>query len=191
MMPLLSKPFVNRLASAISARQNLALRLPNRDALASIQKRFASRTYPNIPGQWVWLRLKDHYYFYFFIGWGIMWGIIFGVHILMGPNELVDVPEGYEPHFWEYEKHPITQLIMKYQVRPPQKDHEMTMHSLGAEQIRIAQRITENRVRRLMYERGDYRGWYYRPIVSRWVENNRIMYEKDRENYEPHFHAEW
>lgn len=33
-----------------------------------------------------------------------MFGIIFGVHILMGPSELADIPEGYEPHFWEYEK---------------------------------------------------------------------------------------
>lgn len=41
--------------------------------------------------------------------------------------ELIEVPDGYEPRHWEYEKHPISRFMSKYCYVPPEREQEVFM----------------------------------------------------------------
>ncbi|KAA3669806.1 NADH dehydrogenase (ubiquinone) 1 beta subcomplex subunit 5 [Paragonimus westermani] len=53
--------------------------------------------------------------------------LVFCVNLFVGPAELTDIPEGYEPRFWEYYRHPISRLIAKHFTPHPQMLYESTL----------------------------------------------------------------
>ncbi|KRX72424.1 NADH dehydrogenase [ubiquinone] 1 beta subcomplex subunit 5, mitochondrial, partial [Trichinella sp. T6] len=138
------------------------------------------------PGKLRWYRFKDIVHFYFFIGSVFFLGIATYVNLMYGSCEFRDTPEGYEPHFWEYEKHPISQFFMRYFTVNPQKMYEKRLAKIGIEMQKRRWILEEKRVKHLMFERADYKAWYYIPMKAKWTERNRWHFDRYRDNVE-HF----
>ncbi|XP_003375987.1 secretin receptor [Trichinella spiralis] len=101
-----------------------------------------------------------------------------------GSCEFRDIPEGYEPHFWEYEKHPISQFFMRYFTVNPQKMYEKRLAKISIEMQKRRWILEEKRVKHLMFERADYKAWYYIPMKAKWTERNRWHFDRYRDNIE-------
>uniref|UniRef100_A0A915DDZ5 NADH dehydrogenase [ubiquinone] 1 beta subcomplex subunit 5, mitochondrial n=1 Tax=Ditylenchus dipsaci TaxID=166011 RepID=A0A915DDZ5_9BILA len=115
------------------------------------------------PGQLLHNRYKDQMHFYFVaIGVYPILLILFFTHVYYGSCELQDYPEdGTVPHYWQFERTPLRQWYAKWK------------HSILKRWRRM-----ETRVKHLQGERWDYKGYYYRPISSSWVEYSK--YRKDK-----------
>ncbi|KFD57104.1 hypothetical protein M514_01989 [Trichuris suis] len=140
------------------------------------------------PGSLTWYRFKDVVHFHLCIGAIFFGGIAAFVNIFYGKCELKDIPEGYEPHYWEYEKHPISRFFMRYCTVNPQKFYEKRLARLKQEMQKRQWINEEKRVKHLMFERADYKAWYYIPMKAKWVERNRWQFDYLRENFETYKH---
>ncbi|OON19509.1 hypothetical protein X801_04621, partial [Opisthorchis viverrini] len=107
--------------------------------------------------------------------------LVFLVNVFVGPAELTDIPEGYEPRYWEYHKHPISRFMAKYMSPHPQKVYESFLGQL--EDIREQKElIFEDRwLRSSDRAHGDYRGWYFIPANPAGVNRARKELELDQE----------
>ncbi|CDW57289.1 NADH ubiquinone oxidoreductase sgdh subunit [Trichuris trichiura] len=114
--------------------------------------------------------------------------VLLAKKLISGKCELKDTPEGYEPHYWEYEKHPISRFIMRYLTLNPQKFYEKKLARLDLEMQQRRWINEEKRVKHLMFERADYKAWYYIPMKAKWVERNRWYFDYLRENFETYKH---
>jgi len=140
------------------------------------------------PSQHTYFRVKDHFMFYTAVGVGVYMAIWLYFEIFVGPAELRDIPEGYEPHWWEYEHHPITQVLCKYIWRNPQMEHEKMLHILQDENNKVTMRKLEERVRMLMFERTDYKAWHYQSVSAKWVEFEDWKTKQIFDNFEGFTH---
>ncbi|CAN7986350.1 unnamed protein product [Ixodes hexagonus] len=129
------------------------------------------------PSRFSWNLFKDHLHFYLLLGIIPISTFIFLVNVFVGPPQLADIPEGYEPKYWEYYNHPIKQWIARYFCRNPQENYEKKMCVLQTEyekaQLRqvtgLQTRKRTNKLKILMEERGDYQAWYYVPYDSKYA----------------------
>lgn len=62
------------------------------------------RTFPLGPSRWQWNKFKDHAHFYVMLGVIPCALIITYANVFIGPATLSEIPEGYEPKYWEYYK---------------------------------------------------------------------------------------
>jgi len=136
-----------------------------------------ARTITRLPNSTTWMRVKDLTHFYLAVGAIVFGGTALVVDTLYGPCQLQDTPEDYEPRFWQYEKHPMYQLIIRYSSQNPQKNFEQQLGFIDNYTKKEMWEREELRARRLMYERQDYKAWYYIPYTTKWVEWSRTEYE--------------
>ncbi|XP_059138766.1 NADH dehydrogenase [ubiquinone] 1 beta subcomplex subunit 5, mitochondrial-like [Physella acuta] len=113
-----------------------------------------------IPSRFDWTRFKDDFIFYLMLGLVPMMATITSINLFIGPAELSEIPEGYEPKEWEYYKSPIKRWLAKYVYEEPQKEYERTLHFLHESQQKRYWRIMKKRYQFLSQERMDYQGWY-------------------------------
>ncbi|CAN7987542.1 unnamed protein product [Ixodes pacificus] len=130
------------------------------------------------PSNFAWNLFKDHLHFYFLLGVIPIGTFIFLVNVFIGPPQLADIPEGYEPKYWEYYNHPIKQWIARYIGHSPQENYEKMMYLLQVEYEKAQLRMVEKKVKDLMDERGDYQAWYYVPYDSKYT---KFFKEKQEE----------
>lgn len=62
------------------------------------------RVLPLQPSRWQWNKFKDLLHFYIAIGVIPLGLIVLFTNIFVGPATLSEIPEGYEPKYWEYYK---------------------------------------------------------------------------------------
>jgi len=125
-----------------------------------------------------WMRVKDHYHFYIFLGLVIFGSAALVVNTLYGPCQLVDTPDDFEPRYWQYDRHPMHQMIIKYSGANPFGAYEHKLGKLETYWQKIIWDREEQRARHLMYERQDYKAWYYVPYTTKWVEWSHWEFEK-------------
>ncbi|GAA49230.1 NADH dehydrogenase (ubiquinone) 1 beta subcomplex 5, partial [Clonorchis sinensis] len=125
--------------------------------------------------------VSTYNHFYAMLGLVPCLVLVFLVNVFVGPAELTDIPEGYEPRHWEYHKHPISRFIAKYMSPHPQKTYESFLGQLDdiREQKEL---IFEDRwLRSSDRTYGDYRGWYFIPANPAGVIRARKELELDQE----------
>ncbi|KAK4475096.1 hypothetical protein MN116_002186 [Schistosoma mekongi] len=122
------------------------------------------RTIPKRGSDYMLRVFVDRMHFYFMLGLIPSFIFIFIVNVFIGPAELTDIPEGYEPYHWEYHRHPISRFIAKYMTIHPQKAYEVTLANL--DDLRISKELSEEErwFRNSQLEHGDFRGWYFVPV---------------------------
>jgi len=121
------------------------------------------------PSRFEWTEFKDNAHFYLMLGIVPIATLILLVNVFIGSCELREIPDNYEPKHWEYFKHPIEQWFSRYVYDHPAKEYEKMLHQLNVESRKREFRALEKKVRRLMAERGDYKGWYYLPVNAERV----------------------
>jgi len=119
------------------------------------------------PSQWEYTQWKDEVHFYTMLALVPMAILVTTINVFIGRAELADVPEEYEPKHWEYHQHPISRFFSKYLYANPQRDYEKMLHLINYENEKRKFRQLEHRVKELMAQRGDYKGWYYIPVNER------------------------
>ncbi|CAH8641482.1 unnamed protein product [Heterobilharzia americana] len=105
-------------------------------------------------------KLGDQMHFYLMLGLVPVLLLAFLVNVFVGPAELTDIPEDYEPRHWEYHKHPITRFIAKYLHMHPQKVYETTVGCY--EEIRAAKKAK----RTFMLNQDTALSDHYYPILT-------------------------
>uniref|UniRef100_A0A915IY62 NADH dehydrogenase [ubiquinone] 1 beta subcomplex subunit 5, mitochondrial n=1 Tax=Romanomermis culicivorax TaxID=13658 RepID=A0A915IY62_ROMCU len=110
---------------------------------------------------------------------------LFLLNLFYGRCELREIPADYEPRFWEYENQPIKQLKMKYGYGSMQRKHEKCMAFGHQSAKNYFWRIKEERIHHLMFERQDYKAWYYIPYQAKWNNLSHQLAEKTIFNRDP------
>jgi NADH:ubiquinone oxidoreductase, NDUFB5/SGDH subunit len=59
---------------------------------------------PMTPSRFQWHKFKDSLHYFTMVGLIPMSALIFYVNVFIGPAQLTEVPEGYEPEHWEYHR---------------------------------------------------------------------------------------
>lgn len=131
------------------------------------------------PSRFNYTQFKDDFHFYAMLGIIPLGTIIFLVNIYVGPAELAETPEGYEPKHWEYYQNPIKRFFARYFQPPEEQEYEKHLHLLQEEMDRVEWRVNWKKVRKLMAERGDYKGPFFIPTdIGRQV--RRARYEAEQ-----------
>lgn len=117
------------------------------------------------PSKYQWQRYKDVLHFYIFLGVIPGLAVVFYANVFIGPAKLAEVPEGYEPKYWEYYKHPISRFIARYLTTSYQQDYERNLFYIKEESEKQRMRRLAKRVDQLMQERGDYPNYNVHPII--------------------------
>lgn len=95
-----------------------------------------------------------------------------------------DIPEGYEPKEWEYERHPITRFFLKYIMTDYRSKYELDLAYLAKENEKYMLRKIEKRVKELMSTKSDYASWFYKPATAGYIRNKRETYRTVIDKYD-------
>lgn len=135
-----------------------------------------------LPSKYEYTKWKDMLHFYVLLGLIPIGIVVFSANVFIGHAELTDIPEGYFPENYEYHSSPITRFLTKYFYTNPQREYEKMCHSLYHENKVLELRRMEKKVKMLMAQRGDYKGWYYMPANDRHVYVAREYEDQLKEN---------
>ncbi|XP_059612997.1 NADH dehydrogenase [ubiquinone] 1 beta subcomplex subunit 5, mitochondrial [Phlebotomus argentipes] len=130
-----------------------------------------------------WHKFKDYLHFYTMLGLIPILGIIFYSNVFIGPATLAEIPEGYEPKYYEYSRHPITRFIARYIRSTPQQEYEKYCHHIYEENEKRQLRLLETRVKELMRDRNDYQAYYYRAVMAKYYRTARKASKDLEETY--------
>jgi len=122
-----------------------------------------------------WRKFKDQWHFYTLLGVIPLTIVTAWANVFIGQAELTEIPEGYQPYVWEYEKHPVSRFFARYLFLDPRQAHERKLHIINIESEKMIMRRIEATVQSMMAQRHDYQAWFYRPV---WGMYHRIEREK-------------
>jgi len=139
-------------------------------------------TFEVTPSRYVWYLYKNLFHFYFMLGAIPLTALVFFVNVFIGPPTLQEIPEGYTPKHWEYERHPISRFLTRYGFWNVQELYERNLFYIQEEREAMAMRALEWKAKRLMKERGDYPTLFQKRInlakyIRGWEEEHE--YQRD------------
>ncbi|KAL7294568.1 hypothetical protein TKK_0012029 [Trichogramma kaykai] len=113
--------------------------------------------------RWQWHKTKDTIHFYLMVAGIPITLLITYANVFVGPATLTKTPEGYEPKYWEYFRHPISRWMARNFFDNPQKDYEKNLAAIYEETQLMKVRALEQKVWNLQKERQDYKYNYFLP----------------------------
>jgi len=122
----------------------------------------------------------DQAHFFLFLGLAPVLFTVFCANLFVGPAELKDIPEGYEPKEHEYVQGPIQRFFAKYIVVPYHEQYEKNLSVIYDEQKRVEFWQLERKVQQLQNARNDYKGWYFMPgslDAIKYSETSKVKHE--------------
>ncbi|XP_056630355.1 NADH dehydrogenase [ubiquinone] 1 beta subcomplex subunit 5, mitochondrial [Diorhabda carinulata] len=126
------------------------------------------KVFPLQPSRWQWIKFKDYFHYYVMLGVIPCTLVVTWANIFIGPSTLSEIPEGYTPKFYEYQRSPITRFFAKYICRDPQQEYEKYLAFVFMEDEKMKIRALEAKIKQKMAERNDYQAYYYRPIAAKY-----------------------
>lgn len=133
------------------------------------------------PSRYEWTRFKDDLHFYIMLGLVPMAALVTYANLFIGPAELSDIPDDYEPKEWEYHQSPIKRWFAKYVYETPQKEYEKTLHYLQIEADKRYWNLLDKKVKKLADDRQDYKLWYWVDMNKGVKELGKNMTEVDKQ----------
>ncbi|VDM18108.1 unnamed protein product [Hydatigera taeniaeformis] len=88
----------------------------------------------------------------------------FIINTFFGQAELIETPDDYEPHYWEYYKHPITRFISRNLMWSPQQVYENNLGYLKRSMDSMDLVAEEKWFQESELAYRDYRGWQFIPV---------------------------
>ncbi|XP_012276875.1 NADH dehydrogenase [ubiquinone] 1 beta subcomplex subunit 5, mitochondrial [Orussus abietinus] len=134
------------------------------------------RTMPLTPTRWQWHKTKDLLHLYTLVGLIPIGIIIFCANVFVGPATLEPIPEGYTPKHWEYYRSPITRFLARYVYHSPQQDYELYAFHMYEQTEIMKIKLLQKKIVKLIEEREDYKAFYYRPAITKYIWNQRPIY---------------
>ncbi|XP_054154359.1 NADH dehydrogenase [ubiquinone] 1 beta subcomplex subunit 5, mitochondrial-like [Oppia nitens] len=155
-----------------------------RDARQSMVRLVHAGEFPMRPSVYAWRKFKDFLHFYVMLG--VIPLTIFATYVSIryGPAELAEIPEGYEPEVWEYERNPITRFFAKNIMPDKRHDYEEMVAYFNEESEKIILKKIERMVRDFMKDRSDYQSWYYRHLDAYHMRVEREDWKFLKNHYE-------
>jgi len=118
------------------------------------------------PTTWMWNKFKDMVHFYTLLSLIPAWIFAGYMNLTRGPAVLAEIPEGYRPEYYEYQKHPVTRILARYAFNDPQQYYEAKMGVLNYEVERMMLNRIKEQTQNVMRARNDYEAWFYWPIMK-------------------------
>lgn len=138
-----------------------------------ISKRWSGHNAMDItPSNFYWKYFKNMAHFYALITMVPCLVITTIINIRANP-ELTEIPEGYEPRYWEYYKHPITRFMARYFYRPMELDHELFMSMFDDWSQNMIMRDIQREAEQIMTFYQDHRSSYFRPYYGEYFRIGR------------------
>ncbi|PAA55405.1 hypothetical protein BOX15_Mlig006740g1 [Macrostomum lignano] len=124
------------------------------------------------PSRYQWDHMWDDYHYYFLLGVIPCATLAIILYIFVGPAELTELPEDYEPQEYEYHRHPLTRAIAWFKTHYVDSDQEMYERVLAYKNEEYLRMMTKKQYRDIKHQEsllGDYRGYYFVPVNPRPV----------------------
>jgi len=90
------------------------------------------------------------------------------LNIVKGPGKLSVIPEGYEPKEYEYERHPLTRLVIKMNMFKSQQEiHELRLHYVSLFVLHAIELVNFNKLKIFTFSCGN---WLWKTEeISLWL----------------------
>lgn len=134
------------------------------------------------PSRHQWDHFWDDTQYYALLG-AIPCGLLaIFLYIFVGPAELTEIPEGYEPEEYEYHRHPVTRFFAWFKTHYVVSDQEAYERNLAfnnEDTIRMNIRQEFQHIKNQEALLGDYRGYYFVPVNPRPVSRHHVHRQVD------------
>ncbi|XP_022343602.2 NADH dehydrogenase [ubiquinone] 1 beta subcomplex subunit 5, mitochondrial-like [Crassostrea virginica] len=112
--------------------------------------------------------LRDHIILYFWIAAAPV-SLMTMYNMYIGPAELKDIPEGYEPRHWEYYRTPAQRFAHKWIFSSYEQGYEKNLHVIDQKLRKAYSKRRHKIVDQHMRYNFEYKGWYYQ--IDRRIED--------------------
>ena len=135
------------------------------------------------PSLFQWNKFKDLVHLYTMLAVIPMFLFSSYMNIFVGRAELAEIPEGYEPEFYEYSRGPVTRLMAKYLFEHPAARHERLLDHLNRLHEKEMLKRVEQQVKVVMTARNDDKSWWYEPIYGKELRRFREDNYRETDNF--------
>lgn len=138
----------------------------------SVRRSHGARKMVIRPSRYQWNHFWDDIHYYTLLAAVPLGLVSLYAYIFIGPAELTEIPDGYEPQEYEYERHPITRLLAWIKTKliiSDQEAYERDIAYINEERMKARFRREYKLIKEQESLYGDYRGYFFIPVNPRPV----------------------